>query len=49
MTFMINQDGIVVQTDLGPATAKLASSYSKFNPDKSWDPVLEEVDEQNNE
>ena len=49
MTFMINQDGIVVQKDLGPDTAKLASSHTEFNRDKSWDQVLEEVDEQDNE
>jgi Protein of unknown function (DUF2950) len=42
MTFMIDQDGIIVQKDLGPDTAKLASSYTEFNPDKGWIQVLEE-------
>jgi hypothetical protein len=37
MTFMINQDGILVQKDLGPDTAKLANEISGFNPDKTWD------------
>jgi DUF2950 family protein len=41
MTFMINQDGVVVQKDLGPDTVKLASEITEFNPDKSW----QEVDE----
>jgi hypothetical protein len=41
MTFMINQDGVIVQKDLGPDTAKLVSSISEYNPDKTW----EEVDE----
>jgi hypothetical protein len=41
MTFIINQDGVVVQKDLGPDTAKLASQITEFNPDKSW----REVDE----
>jgi hypothetical protein len=41
MTFMINQDGIIVQKDLGPDTAKLASAISEYNPDKTW----QEVDE----
>src|SRR3984893_6034657 len=41
MTFMINQDGVIVQKDLGPDTAKLASSIAEYNPDKTW----QEVDE----
>jgi hypothetical protein len=41
MTFMINQDGVIVQKDLGPDTAKLVSSISEYNPDKTW----QEVDE----
>lgn len=41
MTFMINKDGVIVQKDLGPDTAKLASAIVEYNPDKSW----EEVDE----
>jgi Protein of unknown function (DUF2950) len=41
MTFMVNQDGIIVQKDLGPDTAKLASEITEFNPDKTW----QEVDE----
>ncbi len=41
MTFMINQDGVIVQKDFGPDTAKLASEMTEFNPDKTW----QEVDE----
>jgi hypothetical protein len=41
MTFMINQDGVIVQKDLGPDTAKLASAIAEYNPDKTW----QEVDE----
>ncbi len=41
MTFMINQDGIIVQKDLGPDTAKLANKISEFNPDKTWDQDIE--------
>jgi hypothetical protein len=41
MTFMINQDGVIVQKDLGPDTAKLASEIGEYNPDKTW----QEVDE----
>jgi hypothetical protein len=41
MTFMINQDGVIVQKDLGADTAKLASAIVEYNPDKTW----QEVDE----
>ena len=37
MTFMINQDGIIVQKDLGSGTSEIASAMSEFNPDESWD------------
>lgn len=41
MTFMINQDGVIVQKDLGADTVKLASAIAGYNPDKTW----QEVDE----
>lgn len=41
MTFMINQDGVIVQKDLGPDTVKLAGALAAYNPDKTW----QEVDE----
>jgi Protein of unknown function (DUF2950) len=41
MTFMINQDGIVVQKDLGANTNQIASEMIEFNPDNSWDQVIE--------
>ena len=41
MTMMIDQDGVIVQKDLGPDTAKLASAIDQYNPDKTW----QEVDE----
>jgi hypothetical protein len=41
MTFMINQDGVVVQKDLGPDTAAIASQTREFNPDTSWDQIVE--------
>lgn len=37
MTFMVNQDGVVYQNDLGEGTEKIASSMKQFDPDKSWD------------
>jgi hypothetical protein len=36
MTFIVNQDGIVFQKDLGPKTATLAASIKLFDPDLSW-------------
>lgn len=36
MTFIVNQDGVVYQKDLGPQTGVLARAMAKFNPDKSW-------------
>jgi hypothetical protein len=39
MTFIVNQDGVVYQKDLGQDTGKLASAISEYNPDKSWAPA----------
>jgi hypothetical protein len=39
MTFMINQDGVIVQKDLGPDTANIAKDMSAYNPDSSWEQV----------
>ena len=45
MTFMINQDGVVVQKDLGPNTTAISSQTKEFNPDKSWDQVVDTDEE----
>jgi hypothetical protein len=37
MTFIVNQDGVVYQKDLGPDTAKLAAAMTDYNPDDTWD------------
>jgi len=39
MTFLVNQDGVVRQKDLGPGTAATASAMTQFNPDASWSEV----------
>ena len=39
MTFIVNQDGIVYQKNLGPDTATIAHRMAVFNPDKTWTPV----------
>jgi hypothetical protein len=36
MTFIVNQDGVVYEKDLGPYTDVQAKAISKFNPDKTW-------------
>jgi hypothetical protein len=36
MTFQVDQDGVVFQKDLGPNTARVASSTAQFNPDQTW-------------
>jgi hypothetical protein len=40
-TFIINQNGIVYEKDLGKDTADLAKAMTAFNPDKTWNPVPE--------
>jgi hypothetical protein len=35
-TFMINQDGVLYQKDLGPKTAEVAAAIKTFDPDKTW-------------
>ena len=36
MTFLINQDGVVYQKDLGPDTAKTVADLRLYDPDPSW-------------
>lgn len=36
MTFIVNQDGVVYEKDLGLRTGTLAKAMTKYNPDKSW-------------
>jgi hypothetical protein len=42
MTFIVNQDNIVYQKDLGADTPNLAAAMTDFNPDDSWDPTEQE-------
>ena len=36
MTFIVNQDGVVYQKNLGPATDKFARQLKEYDPDPSW-------------
>ncbi len=38
-TFIVSQDGVVYQKDLGPETLKEFAKMERFNPDDSWTPV----------
>jgi hypothetical protein len=39
-TLIINHDGVVYEKDLGAGTAVEARQMTRFNPDKSWQPVV---------
>jgi hypothetical protein len=41
MTFIINQDGVLLQKDLGTTTTETATAMSEFDPDTSWSQVQE--------
>jgi hypothetical protein len=45
MTFMVNQDGIVFQKDLGEDTATAVESIEAFDPDRSWIAIAPDTDE----
>ena len=36
MTFIISQDGVLLQKDLGKTTAETATAMTVFDPDPSW-------------
>jgi len=36
MTFIVNQQGRVYQTDLGPTTSKIAAKMTDYDPDSRW-------------
>ncbi len=36
MTFLVNQDGVIYESDLGDETVKLAGAISEYNPDRTW-------------
>jgi hypothetical protein len=42
MTFIVNQDGVVYQKDLGKKTEALGKAMQEYNPDSSWSKAEEE-------
>ena len=41
-SFIVSNDGVVYQKDLGPATLDEFKKMERFNPDASWKPALDE-------
>jgi hypothetical protein len=35
-TFIVNQDGIIYEKDLGPSTPTAADDITSFDPDRTW-------------
>ena len=44
-TFIVNQDGITYEKDLGSATSAVATAMTRFNPDKSWQVSPDETEQ----
>jgi len=42
MTFIVNQQGVVFQKDLGENTVQEAEAIKAYDPDKSWKPAMVE-------
>ena len=40
-TFLVGYDGVVYEKDLGPETLNEFHKMERYNPDKTWTPVLE--------
>jgi hypothetical protein len=41
-SFIVSQDGVVYEKDLGPTTLDAFQKLERFNPDSSWAPVVEQ-------
>jgi hypothetical protein len=38
MTFIVNQDGVIYEKDLGPETKAAVDKITRYDPDKTWRP-----------
>ena len=45
MTFIVNEDGVVYQKDLGQKTYALARAMKEYNPDASWQKAEEQQEQ----
>ncbi len=41
-TFIVSNDGVVYQKDLGPDSLKIVKEMELYNPDKTWQPTSDE-------
>jgi Protein of unknown function (DUF2950) len=41
MTFIVNQDGLLLQKDLGKTTTETATAMTEFDPDAGWSQVVQ--------
>ena len=39
MTFLVGEQGVVFQKDLGAGTADAAKAITTYDPDRSWEPT----------
>jgi len=46
MTFIVNQDGVVFQKDLGEDTATAVEAIQSFDPDSSWVAIAPETEDE---
>jgi hypothetical protein len=45
MTFIVNQEGVIYEKDLGEDTAKAATAMTTFDPDDTWKIYKEDADQ----
>jgi Protein of unknown function (DUF2950) len=45
MTFIVNQEGVVYEKDLGKKTDVLAKKMKEYNPNSSWQKAEEQQEE----
>ena len=45
-TFIVSHDGVVYENDFGPKTLDVFKKMERFNPDKSWTPVSDQEEYQ---
>lgn len=43
MTFIVNQNGVVLENNLGPQTTLIARTIRQYEPDPSWRPALAQI------
>jgi len=41
-TFIVSNDGVVYEKDLGPHTLEAFRAMERFNPDDTWSPVQDQ-------